>query len=84
VIAVVSIVILMYCVVNGTKILNIFNPEGEGVMQSYQEKPPGSLTGVILDPNANHDASATTVQQPSETGKKGENQQIIVVNNEKT
>lgn len=38
VVAIISTVILLYCVTNGTKILNIFNPEGEGVMMSYAEK----------------------------------------------
>jgi len=35
IVVVISTVILLYCVCNGTKILNIFNPQGEGVMQSY-------------------------------------------------
>eukprot|EP00600_Ochromonadales_sp_CCMP1393_P004491 CAMPEP_0174966880 /NCGR_PEP_ID=MMETSP0004_2-20121128/7277_1 /TAXON_ID=420556 /ORGANISM="Ochromonas sp., Strain CCMP1393" /LENGTH=444 /DNA_ID=CAMNT_0016215957 /DNA_START=40 /DNA_END=1374 /DNA_ORIENTATION=+ len=35
VVSIVSLVVLMYCVMNGTTILNIFNPQGEGVMMSY-------------------------------------------------
>lgn len=34
IISIISIVVMMYCVFNGTKILNIFNPNGEGVMKS--------------------------------------------------
>lgn len=32
IIVVVSFAVLLYCVINGTKILNIFNPNGEGVL----------------------------------------------------
>jgi hypothetical protein len=39
VVCVVTFSILLYCVGNGTKILNIFNPNGEGVMMSYQDNP---------------------------------------------
>eukprot|EP00286_Rhodomonas_abbreviata_P020930 CAMPEP_0181297978 /NCGR_PEP_ID=MMETSP1101-20121128/5537_1 /TAXON_ID=46948 /ORGANISM="Rhodomonas abbreviata, Strain Caron Lab Isolate" /LENGTH=229 /DNA_ID=CAMNT_0023402969 /DNA_START=623 /DNA_END=1309 /DNA_ORIENTATION=- len=35
VVSIVSMVILLYCVFNGSTILNIFNPNGEGVMMSY-------------------------------------------------
>jgi hypothetical protein len=35
IIAVVTLVILLYCVVNGTVILNIFDSNGEGVVKSY-------------------------------------------------
>uniref|UniRef100_A0A7S0SSW0 Serine incorporator n=1 Tax=Chromulina nebulosa TaxID=96789 RepID=A0A7S0SSW0_9STRA len=35
VISIVSIIILMYCVINGTKIVQIFLPDGEGVIKSY-------------------------------------------------
>lgn len=40
----ISFVVLMYCVVNGTVILNIFNPEGQGVMASYQMSSGSTLT----------------------------------------
>lgn len=36
VIGAITLTVLLYCVGNGTTILNIFNPEGEGVMMSYQ------------------------------------------------
>eukprot|EP00598_Pedospumella_elongata_P012772 CAMPEP_0185011740 /NCGR_PEP_ID=MMETSP1098-20130426/97943_1 /TAXON_ID=89044 /ORGANISM="Spumella elongata, Strain CCAP 955/1" /LENGTH=373 /DNA_ID=CAMNT_0027540781 /DNA_START=400 /DNA_END=1520 /DNA_ORIENTATION=+ len=36
VIGAITLTVLLYCVANGTTILNIFNPEGEGVMMSYQ------------------------------------------------
>lgn len=36
-VSIISLTILMYCIVNGTKILNIFNPEGQGVMASNYE-----------------------------------------------
>jgi hypothetical protein len=57
-------IILLYCVVNGTKILNIFNPSGEGVMESYRQnksQAPGSLNNVILD------ESGVETQQPINT-----------------
>jgi len=40
----VSSVILLYIVGNGTVILNIFNPEGQGVMSSYNAPAGSSLT----------------------------------------
>jgi len=62
VVGVVSVIILLYCVGNGTKILNVLNPEGEGVMASYNESP-GQFNGVI-----------TEQPQASESGKKSDNQ----------
>lgn len=47
----VSLVILLYIVVNGTVILNIFNPEGQGVMASYNP-PSGSTLTKSLSPDA--------------------------------
>lgn len=38
----ITIIVLFYCVINGTLILNIFNPQGQGVMQSYN-KTEGDL-----------------------------------------
>jgi hypothetical protein len=80
VISVVTMIILLYCVVNGTKILNIFNPSGEGVMESYRQNTnaaPGSLNHVILD------ESGVETQQPINTkveaGGNGDNDK-----NEKT
>eukprot|EP01038_Epipyxis_sp_PR26KG_P004047 gene4047-5789_t len=54
-IVVITFVVMMYCVVNGTKILNIFNPEGEGVMLSYANKNNGHSNGDV-------EASAVTTQ----------------------
>ena len=31
-------VIMLYCVMNGSRILNVFNPEGEGVVVSYTNR----------------------------------------------
>jgi hypothetical protein len=44
-IAIVTAVILFYCVVNGSLILNIFNPEGQGVMAAQQK--PSQLSGAL-------------------------------------
>lgn len=67
IVAVISGVILMYCVANGTKILNIFNPQGEGVMQSYApsaaDKNNVQLNAVLTG----EEAPAVTTQQPTGT-----------------
>lgn len=34
-VCIITIIALLYCVVNGTLILNIFNPQGQGVLQRY-------------------------------------------------
>jgi len=34
-VCIITIITLFYCVINGTLILNIFNPQGKGVLQSY-------------------------------------------------
>lgn len=65
--AVISGVILMYCVANGTKILNIFNPQGEGVMQSYAPSSPSGnvqLNAVLTGEEA---PASVTTQQPTGT-----------------
>lgn len=65
---------MMYCVGNGTKILNIFNPNGEGVMMSYQANPSagfradqraqrGELEAVLTG-----ESTAAKVNQPIAAG----------------
>lgn len=46
-IVVVTVIVLLYCVINGTKILNVFNPEGEGVVLSSYS--PGGAASVSSD-----------------------------------
>ena len=53
-----TFVILLYCAINGTKILNIFNPEGEGVMISQLGK--GTLGAELTEKAEEGRASATT------------------------
>ena len=44
IVVIISFITLTYCVVNGTVILNVFNPEGEGVMNSqFNNKAESSL-----------------------------------------
>lgn len=62
-IAMVTAVILFYCVANGSLILNIFNPDGEGVMASQQK--PSQLSGA-LSPGA-----GVTTSQPVATESPG-------------
>lgn len=65
----------MYCVANGTKILNIFNPQGEGVMQSYSptsEKNNVQLNAVLTGEEVPAGASVTT-QQPTGTANAAPN-----------
>lgn len=65
VVCIVTFVILIYCVGNGTKILNIFNPNGEGVMMSYQDNP---TSGYRSNLHATlRGESATTTQPPVAT-----------------
>jgi hypothetical protein len=50
VLCIISIFVLIYCAVNGTRIMQIFNPEGEGVMISQYttgeaKKLKATLTG---------------------------------------
>lgn len=67
VVSAVSLVILLYCVGNGTKILNIFNPDGEGVMASSSynnsnSRQQAELTNVLTG------GEVIVTQQPSGTG----------------
>lgn len=57
IISCITFVILLYCAVNGTKVLNIFNPEGEGVMMG--QIGTGSL-GTDLSPAATEEGRAPT------------------------
>lgn len=74
---VISFVILMYCVINGTVILNIFNPEGQGVMQTYQLsssnltqslKPGSGSSGLGTDANDTKIAERTSTDSGSNSG----------------
>jgi hypothetical protein len=60
-------VILLYCVVNGTLILNIFNPNGQGVMQSYQANPSVERKELeaVLTGQDNRNNNAVTSQPAS-------------------
>eukprot|EP01033_Poteriospumella_lacustris_P017782 gene17782-12737_t len=81
VVCVVSFVILIYCVSNGTKILNIFNPNGEGVMMSYQDNPTSgyranlhnTLRGdnVTTTQPASGDAESNQVASTTDSGVAG-------------
>lgn len=34
----ISLTVVLYCVINGTRIFNVFDPTGQGVLQSYQSR----------------------------------------------
>jgi hypothetical protein len=75
IVAIVSMVILLYCVVNGTKILNIFNPEGEGVMMSYTTNGNGNraemeavLTGSSTAPPVTSQPSSAPLETTQKDG----------------
>eukprot|EP00602_Paraphysomonas_sp_CaronLab_P000298 CAMPEP_0185032296 /NCGR_PEP_ID=MMETSP1103-20130426/20262_1 /TAXON_ID=36769 /ORGANISM="Paraphysomonas bandaiensis, Strain Caron Lab Isolate" /LENGTH=275 /DNA_ID=CAMNT_0027568135 /DNA_START=567 /DNA_END=1394 /DNA_ORIENTATION=+ len=70
VIALVSGVVLLYCVVNGTLILNIFNPEGEGVMIK-QLHSSGQLSSALSPATENDTGSGVTTSQPINTESPG-------------
>jgi hypothetical protein len=53
-----TFVILLYCVINGTVVLNIFNPEGEGVMIS--QLGTGTLGAELTEKTEEGRASAGT------------------------
>ena len=38
IIATITFVVVMYCVINGTRIFDAFDPAGQGVMMTYQDK----------------------------------------------
>jgi hypothetical protein len=65
---VITVVVLLYCVFNGTKILNIFNPEGEGVVKSYQGGKKKELEAVLTGEDRTHknvSLSNVTTTQPA-------------------
>ncbi|CAE7430729.1 unnamed protein product, partial [Symbiodinium microadriaticum] len=64
IISVVTAIILLYCVVNGSLILNIFNPEGEGVMVGQQSSMP-QLSGALSP------STGVTTTQPVNTDSPG-------------
>lgn len=51
IIAIITFVILLYVAGNGTKVLNIFNPEGEGVMMSQAKTTTKGTLGTELAPS---------------------------------
>ena len=73
----ITIFVLLYCVINGTVILNIFNPQGQGVMQSYT-KSEGSALNRSLTPVAvaePHGNSATEISiAQNNSGSDGSNE----------
>lgn len=64
---IISVVIILYCIVNGTKILNIFNPDGEGVMQSYGSETSKELQIQRVPSNSiNRDGEDREIGKPEE------------------
>lgn len=55
VVASVSATVVLYCVMNGTRIVNVFDPRGEGVLQSYQpdSKQQAALNATLTGTAAN-------------------------------
>jgi hypothetical protein len=52
IVASVSLLTLSYCIINGTKTLNVFDPEGEGIIQSYTG-PSVELKSVLIGEDSN-------------------------------
>lgn len=52
IISVITLTILLYCVGNGTKTLNIFNPEGEGVIMGQIAAGSKGSLGAELSPSS--------------------------------
>eukprot|EP01006_Ploeotia_vitrea_P028313 TRINITY_DN61029_c0_g1_i1.p1 TRINITY_DN61029_c0_g1~~TRINITY_DN61029_c0_g1_i1.p1 ORF type:complete len:462 (+),score=-49.82 TRINITY_DN61029_c0_g1_i1:93-1478(+) len=78
VMVVITFVILMYCVVNGTVILNLFNVEGEGVMQyqmssSTKPKPKSSLTTGLTDGTTGENKGLNTKDNESGNAERTSN-----------
>jgi hypothetical protein len=69
IISVVTFVILLYCVGNGTTVLNIFNPEGEGVIMS--QIGVGTL-GTELTPKPDAEEGRTPVPTDSPGSSEGD------------
>jgi hypothetical protein len=68
IISVITFVILLYCAGNGTKVLNIFNPEGEGVIMG--QLGTGTL-GTELSPKADAEEGRTAVPPASPGSSEG-------------
>lgn len=73
--------IVTYCVLNGSIILNVFNPEGEGILSSYYAKASQEQPGVQLSrlstPTSNlierdTDRSSTALDELPPSGSKHE------------
>lgn len=41
-----TILLMVYCALNGTRIVNVFNPEGEGVLMSYHTPTNIQMSGL--------------------------------------
>ena len=53
IIVIITCSVLLYCVANGTRIMDVFNPEGQGVLQqSSQLSMPNELSAVLTDSEA--------------------------------
>mmetsp|Transcript_10258 Transcript_10258/g.9928 ORF Transcript_10258/g.9928 Transcript_10258/m.9928 type:complete len:440 (-) Transcript_10258:143-1462(-) len=75
IVASISLLTLSYCIINGTKTLNVFNPEGEGVIQSYTG-PSVELKSVLMGEDSNRlvdgggsSQSAENMRMNSSSGK---------------
>lgn len=68
IISLVTFVILLYCVGNGTKVLNIFNPEGEGVMMGQISHNSKGTLGTDLAPTEEGRKSIPTDSPGSSDG----------------
>jgi hypothetical protein len=68
VVSIISLVVLLYCVFNGTTILNVFNTDGEGVMMSYSEqsKNKKNYDDMVVGSKSSSDAEAQ--QRTTDTG----------------
>jgi len=69
IISVITFVILLYCAGNGTKVLNIFNPEGEGVIMS--QIGTGTL-GTELSPKPDAEEGRASVPTDSPGSSEGD------------
>merc|ERR1712146_84404 len=76
-----TFMIVTYCVLNGSIILNVFNPEGEGILSSYYAKASQEQPGVQLSrlstPTSNlierdTDRSSTALDELPPSGSKHE------------
>ena len=70
IISCITFVILLYCAGNGTKVLNIFNPEGEGVIMG--QIGTGTL-GTELSPKMEEGRASASVPTDSPGSSEGDN-----------